>query len=33
MNPVITLTVMIVFIGLMSEIIHRVLKDYSGEEE
>jgi hypothetical protein len=38
MNPIITLTVLIVFIGIMSEIIHRVLSDYSdghplGEEE
>jgi len=29
MNPIITLTVMIVFIGIMSEIINRVLGDYS----
>tara|TARA_R100000005_G_C4996843_1_gene203641 strand:+ start:1950 stop:2090 length:141 start_codon:yes stop_codon:yes gene_type:complete len=29
MNPIITLTVLIVFIGVMSEIIHRVLSDYS----
>ena len=29
MNPVITLLVLIVFIGVMSEIIHRVLGDYS----
>jgi len=39
MNPIITLAVLIVFIGVMSEIIHRVLSDYSepnnllGEEE
>lgn len=33
MNPIITLTVMIVFIGVMSEIIHRVLSDYTEEEE
>jgi len=33
MNPIITLTVMIMFIGVMSEIIHRVLRDYSEEEE
>ena len=33
MNPVITLTVLIVFIGVMSEIILRVLTDYTEEEE
>jgi len=33
MNPIITLTVLIVFIGVMSEIIHRVLADYTEEEE
>lgn len=33
MNPIITLTVIIVFIGAMSEIIHRVLADYTEEEE
>ena len=33
MNPVITLGVLIVFIGIMSEIIHRVLSDYTEEEE
>lgn len=33
MNPAITLTVLIVFIGIMSEIIHRVLSDYTEEEE
>lgn len=31
MNPIFTLTVLIVFIGIMSEIIHRVLSDYSDE--
>ena len=33
MNPAITLGVLIVFIGVMSEIIHRVLSDYTEEEE
>jgi len=33
MNPIITLTVVIVFVGIMSEILHRVFNDYTEEEE